>query len=102
MVSELQNGRYTEALAAALDTKVKEEKQDGKKDLRAADEDTSDYTVVDNEMQELISSTREELRDILVEGRTAAGRVTNLVLALTALSALCVFFGTRPRLQEFL
>ena len=102
MVSELKNGRYTEALAAALDTKVSEEKQDGKKDLRAADEDTSDYTVVDNEMQELISSTREELRDILVEGRTAAGRVTNLVLALTVLSALCVFFGTRPRLQEFL
>ncbi|MCG7259461.1 MULTISPECIES: hypothetical protein [unclassified Corynebacterium] len=102
MVSELQNGRYTEALAAALDTKVSEEKQDGKRDLRAADEDTSDYTVVDNEMQELISSTREELRDILVEGRTAAGRVTNLVLTLTVLSALCVFFGTRPRLQEFL
>ena len=113
MVSELQNGRYTEALAAALDTKVPEENKDGKDktdidgrdgkdDLLATGEDTSDYTVVDNEMQELISSTREELRDILVEGRTAAGRVTNLVLALTVLSALCVFFGTRPRLQEFL
>ena len=113
MVSELQNGRYTEALAAALDTKVPEENKDGKDktdidgrdgkdDPLATGEDTSDYTVVDNEMQELISSTREELRDILVEGRTAAGRVTNLVLALTVLSALCVFFGTRPRLQEFL
>ena len=53
-------------------------------------------------MQELISSTRAELRDILVEGRTAAGRVTNLVLALTVLSALCVIGGTRPRLQEFI
>lgn len=113
MVSELQNGRYTEALAAALDTKVPEENKDGKDktdidgrdgkdDPLATGEDTSDYTVVDNEMQELISSTREELRDILVEGRTAAGRVTNLVLALTVLSALCVFLGTRPRLQEFL
>lgn len=113
MVSELKNGRYTEALAAALDTKVPEENKDGKDktdkagrngkdDPLATGEDTSDFTVVDNEMQELISSTRAELRDILVEGRTAAGHVTNLVLALTVLSALCVFFGTRPRLQEFL
>ncbi|CAM2748852.1 hypothetical protein COJE103337_01095 [Corynebacterium jeikeium] len=113
MVSELKNGRYTEALAAALDTKVPEENKDGKDktdsdgrdgkdDPLTTGEDTSDFTVVDNEMQELISSTRAELRDILVEGRTAAGHVTNLVLALTVLSALCVFFGTRPRLQEFL
>ena len=98
MVSELQNGRYTEALAAALDTNV----PDGKKKVHNSGEDTSDYTIVDKEMQELISSTRTELRDTLVEGRTAAGRVTNLVLALTVVSALCVIGGTRPRLQEFL
>ena len=98
MVSELQNGRYTEALAAALDTNV----PDGEKKVHNSGEDTSDYTIVDKEMQELISSTRTELRDTLVEGRTAAGRVTNLVLALTVVSALCVIGGTRPRLQEFL
>lgn len=106
MVSELQNGRYTEALAAALDTKVKKDPngkgiQDGRGPGDAG-EDTSDYRIVDDEMQELISSIRAELRDILVESRSAAGRVTNLVLALTVLSALCVIGGTRPRLQEFL
>ena len=106
MVSELQNGRYTEALAAALDTKVKKDPngkgiQDGRGPGDPG-EDTSDYRIVDDEMQELISSIRAELRDILVESRSAAGRVTNLVLALTVLSALCVIGGTRPRLQEFL
>nr|WP_296212292.1 hypothetical protein [uncultured Corynebacterium sp.] len=104
MVSELKNGRYTEALAAALDTTVPDGNTGGSSSEgnSGSDEDTSDYTIVDDEMQELISSTRAELRDILVEGRTAAGRVTNLVLALTVLSALCVIGGTRPRLQEFI
>lgn len=82
MVSQLQNGNYSQALDTALQT--------------------NDFDVVDQQLTELISDTRKDLRDLLVEGRAAAGRVTGLVLALTIISGVCVILGTRPRLQEFL
>ena len=49
MVSELKNGRYTEALAAALDTTVPDGNTGGSSSEgnSGSDEDTSDYTIVD-------------------------------------------------------
>ncbi|HIW95775.1 MAG TPA: hypothetical protein H9867_04745 [Candidatus Corynebacterium gallistercoris] len=90
MVSQLQNGRYSEALNTALATTTD------------AEGGTRSFDTLDRQLSAMIDDTRKDLRNLLVEGRTAAGRVANLVLLLTVISALCVVLGTRPRLQEFL
>lgn len=71
-------------------------------DFSSKSNEETNFEVVDGELQKLISETRQDLRNMLLDGRTAAGRVTNIVLILTIVSAVCVILGTRPRLQEFL
>lgn len=89
MVFEMQSGDFTAALQTNLG---------GDRDMKASE---PNYTILDSELQVLISEQREDLRDILTNGRIAATRVTTLVLILTILSAICVLIGTRPRLQEY-
>lgn len=60
------------------------------------------FKTFDGELQELISETRSQLRDVLLAGRSGAQNTAAAVLILTLLAALSTLAGTRPRLQEFL
>lgn len=83
MITRVRGGDY----AGAVDTALRS---------RAS------FMALDSRLHGLIQDTRAELRDRLIEGQTVAGRVTVIVLALAITSAICVFFGTRTRLQEYL
>lgn len=90
MVYDMQGGNFTKAIQTTLSSEAGE---------KAA---APNYAILDDELQNLISEQRAKLRDLLENGRESAVRVTNLVTVLTILAALCVIFGTRPRLQEYL
>lgn len=89
MLFEMRSGDYSSALATSLGSE---------NDSTTAQ---PNYATLDSELQSLISQQRQDLREILNDGRSSAIHITNLVLILTLISALCVLFGTRPRLQEY-
>lgn len=88
MVAMVRQGDYTDAVLATV----------------GDDEDgvSESFTALDGDLEDLIGSSRDQLRDFLADAGVAASRVNLLVLVLSLLSILCVIQGTRPRLQEYL
>ena len=96
MVADLRNGEYGKAIKTALgDYRLTP-------GAKPSEYSTVNFKILDEQLQALIKDNRTRLQDSLVDGSVAAGRITNLVLSLTILAAVSCFFGTRPRLQEFL
>ena len=107
MVYELQHGNFKAASAAALGSPSDDDQQavvansnrspkDVRLDLRTS------YTLFDEELQELISESREQLRDVLTAGQSAAQRTATIVAIMTAVAAIATLAGTRPRVREYL
>ncbi|WP_297008997.1 hypothetical protein [uncultured Corynebacterium sp.] len=88
MVSLVRQGRYTEAVQAAVGS--------------GAESVSESFTTLDSDLESLIDDSRDQLRGYLSDAGGAASRVNLLVLVLSLLSILCVIQGTRPRLQEYL
>ena len=107
MVYELQHGNFKAASAAALGSPSDDDQQavvansnrspkDVQLDLRTS------YTLFDEELQELISESREQLRDVLTAGQSAAQRTATIVAIMTAVATIATLAGTRPRVSEYL
>lgn len=88
MASEIQKGNYNDAIETSMGGTEK-----GRK---------SSFDTLDSNLQDLISDTRDDLQNVLIDGRVAAGRTSVLVMIMTIFAALAVLLGVRPRLQEFL
>lgn len=96
MVADLRNGDYSQAIQTALGDYRQIP------GAKSSDYSTVNFKILDEQLQALISDNRTRLQNSLIDGSVVAGRITNLVLSLTVLAAVCCFLGTRPRLQEFL
>ena len=107
MVYELQHGDFKAASAAALGSPSDDDQQavvansnrspnDVQLDLRTS------YTLFDEELQELISESRAQLRDVLTAGQSAAQRTATIVAIMTAVAAIATLAGTRLRVREYL
>lgn len=90
MLSEMRSGDFQAAVQTSLAAK------DG------TSASSPNYQILDDELQSMISNLRDNLRDVLMNSKSAANQVTFLVLVLSLLSALCAIIGIRPRLQEYL
>ncbi|AHW65198.1 putative membrane protein [Corynebacterium glyciniphilum AJ 3170] len=85
MLAYVQQGNYSAAIGATI----------GESDLHP-------YQKLDENLRSLIDDTREQLRTYLADSRVSAQQVSALVILLGVISALCIVYGTRPRLQEYL
>ncbi|WP_420098372.1 hypothetical protein [Corynebacterium sp.] len=85
MLAYVQQGDYSAAIGATI-----------------GDSDLHPYQRLDGNLRSLIDDTREQLRSYLADSRVSAQQVSALVILLGVISALCIIYGTRPRLQEYL
>lgn len=85
MLVYVQQGDYSAAIGATI-----------------GDSDLHPYQRLDENLRSLIDDTREQLRTYLADSRVSAQQVSALVILLGVISALCIVYGTRPRLQEYL
>lgn len=85
MLAHVQQGDYAAAINATI-----------------GDSDTHPYQQLDENLRSLIDDTRDQLRTYLADSRVSAQQVSALVILLGVISALCIIYGTRPRLQEYL
>ncbi|QFQ01717.1 hypothetical protein CUROG_01585 [Corynebacterium urogenitale] len=90
MLSEMRSGDYSAAVRTSLAANA------------GTETSAPNYEILDDELQSMISSLRDNLREVLTSSKSAANHVTLLVFVLTILSALCALLGIRPRLQEYL
>lgn len=87
MLAHVQQGDHSEAIATTV----------------GAGSDTAHpYQQLDENLRVLIEDTREQLRVYLSDSRVSAQQVATLVILLGLISAMCIVYGTRPRLQEYL
>jgi hypothetical protein len=85
MLAYVQQGDYPAAIGATI-----------------GEEDVHPYQKLDENLRSLINETRDQLRTYLADSRVSAQQVSALVILLSLVSALCIVYGTRPRLQEYL
>lgn len=90
MLYQMQSGDFNKAVDTSLATSGSSERSE------------PNYSILDSELQVLISELRENLRDTLTSGQKMATQVTLAVTILTVIAAICVILGTRPRLREYL
>ncbi|QNP92502.1 MULTISPECIES: hypothetical protein [Corynebacterium] len=88
MVAQIREGDYQRAISVSM--------------AEEAGEGPKSFTTLDEDLQNLISITREDLQHVLIGGRVAAARISMVVVIMTILAALLVVLGIRPRMQEFL
>lgn len=87
MLTHVQQGDYSSAIATTVG---------------ADSDEPHPYQQLDENLRVLIEDTREQLRSYLSDSRMSAQQVSTLVILLGLLSAVCIVYGTRPRLQEYL
>ena len=89
MMNALQSGDYERAVDIAASTSDEESA-------------ASAFSLLDDSLTDLISSSREDLREDINDGLSASRSVAPGVMLLVFAAVIAMWFGIRPRMQEYM